>query len=76
MLDFTDNMKRIAYYREQALRHAAEKEFDACRDDVAKILIHGNEAMQQIDNLIAISMGVLPPCNVYPFGSEDSDEGP
>jgi len=64
MLDFSEHMKRIAFYREQALIHAAEKEFDACRDDVANILIHGNEAMQQVFDLIAISEGNVPPC--YP----------
>ena len=57
MLDFTDNMKRIGYYTEQSLKHSQEEKFEACRDDLASILIHGNEAMQQIDDLIAISEG-------------------
>ena len=62
MLDFTENMKRIGYYTEQSLKHSQEEKFEACRDDLANILIHGTEAMQQLDNLIAISQGNLPPC--------------
>ena len=53
MLDFTDNMKRIGYYTEQALKHSQEEKFDTCRGDLANILIHGNEAMEQVDDLIA-----------------------
>lgn len=55
MLDFTDNMKRIGYHTEQALKHSQEEKFDSCREDLANILIHGTEAMEQVDNLIAIS---------------------
>jgi len=52
-MDFTEHLKRIAYYTEQSLKHSQEEKFAACRDDLANILSHGTEAMQQVDDLIA-----------------------
>ena len=54
-MDFTEHLKRIYYYTEQALKHSQEEKFEVCRDDLANILSHGTEAMQQVDDLIAIS---------------------
>jgi len=61
MLDFTENMKRIGYYTEQSLKHSQEEKFEACREDLANILIHGNEALQQVEDLLIISQNNVPP---------------
>jgi len=51
MLNFTEHMKRIILLAEQSRRHAQSGEFKPASDDVIKISIHCNEAMQQLDDM-------------------------
>ncbi len=51
MLNFTEHMKRIMRLAERALREAHSGKFKPAADDVIKISIHCNEAMQQLDDM-------------------------
>ena len=51
MLNFTEHMKRIIHLAEQSLVHAQDGKFKPAADDVIKISIHCNEAMQQLDDM-------------------------
>jgi len=54
MLNFTDHMKRISYLSDQVLVHVQAERFDSARDDLIKISVNANEAMQQLDELIVM----------------------
>ena len=51
MLTFTEHMKYIIDLSEKALIHAQSGKFKPAADDVIKISIHCNEAMQQLDDM-------------------------
>ena len=61
MLNFTEHMKRIIQLAEQSLVHVQAKNFDTALDDLMKIGINCNEAIQQLDELMHMqSQGTGP----------------
>ena len=54
MLNFTDHMKRISDLSDKALIHTQEEKYPMTRDDLIRISIHCNEALQQLDDLVLI----------------------
>lgn len=49
MLNFTEHMKRIIQLAEQSLVHVQSENFGMATDDLMKIGVNCNEAMQQLD---------------------------
>jgi len=60
-MNFTEHMKRIIYLAEQSLVHAQDGKFKPAADDVIKISIHCNEAMQQLDDMSLITNQITNP---------------
>lgn len=61
MLNFTEHMKRIIQLSEQTLVHVQEENYDLALDDLMKIGINCNEAVQQLDELMhTVSQGTEP----------------
>jgi len=54
MLNFTEQMKRIIQLAEQTLVHVQAENYDSALDDLMRIGINCNEAIQQLDELIHI----------------------
>jgi len=52
MLNFTEQMKRIIQLAEQTLVHVQAENYDSALDDLMRIGIKNNEAVQQLDELI------------------------
>lgn len=62
MLNFTEHMKRIHYLADQANFNVLKEDYDTALDDLMKIGINCNEAIQQLDELMhTISKGTAPP---------------
>lgn len=51
MLNFTDHMKRIIYLADHSLVRLQAEDLDSALDDLMKIGINCNEAIQQLDDL-------------------------
>jgi len=61
MLNFTEHMKRIIQLAEQSLVHVQAEKFEPAAEDLLKISINTNEAMQQIDELSLMKQqGTVP----------------
>ena len=54
MLNFTENMKRILYLADKTLIHTQEEKFPMARDDLIRISICCNEALQQLDEMVSM----------------------
>lgn len=52
MLTFIEHMKRIIELAEKTLVHVQAEDFDTALDDLMKIGINCNEAIQQLDELM------------------------
>jgi len=52
MLNFTEHIKRISYLADQALIHTQEEKYPMTRDDIVRISIHCNEALQRLDEMV------------------------
>lgn len=62
MLNFTEHMKRIHYLADQANFNVLKEDYDTALDDLMKIGINCNEAIQQLDELMhTISQSAEPP---------------
>jgi len=62
MLNFTEHMKRIHYLADQANLNVLKGAHDTALEDLMKIGINCNEAIQQLDELKhTISLGTAPP---------------
>jgi len=63
MLNFTEHMKRISYLSDQALIHSQEEKYPMTRDDIVRISIHCNEALQQLDEMVMLKRHSVKPDN-------------
>jgi len=61
MLNFTEHMKQIMRLAERSLREAKSGNFKPAADDVIKISIHCNEAMQQLDDMSLLAHQGIDP---------------
>ena len=52
MLNFKEHMKKIIQLAEQSLAHVQAENYDTALDDLMKIGINCNEAIQQLDDLM------------------------
>ena len=52
MLNFTEHMKRIHHLTDQANLNVLKEDYDTALDDLMKIGINCNEAVQQLDELM------------------------
>jgi len=63
MLNFTEHMKRIHYLADQANSNVLKGDHDTALDDLMKIGINCNEAVQQLDELMHTIKKVTAPPN-------------
>lgn len=54
MLNFQEHMKGIINLAEKALIHTQEEKYPLIRDDLIRISIHCNEALQQLDDMVLL----------------------
>jgi len=54
ILNFTEHIKRIEYLADQTLVNVQAEKLDDARDNLLHILIHNNEALQQLNELIKL----------------------
>lgn len=52
MLNFTENMKRISQLANKVLVNTQEEKFSMTRDNLIRISIHCNKALQQLDEIV------------------------
>ena len=52
MLNFTEHIKQIIQLSESSLVHVQAENYDSALDDLMKIGINCNEAVQQLDELM------------------------
>lgn len=52
MLNFTEHLKLIIQLAEQTLIHVQAENYDSALDDLMRIGVNNNEAVQQLDELI------------------------
>lgn len=61
MLNFTEHIKQIIQLSESSLVHVQAENYDSALDDLMKIGINCNEAVQQLDELMhTVSQGSNP----------------